>query len=334
MPTVLTYFSVFISFFATFIILPYWIKRAKEHNLLLTDVHKTDQRQIPGLGGLIVVFGIVMGVMAYVALHTFYYDDKKNALVLFAATSSILLSALIGLVDDLLGRKIGLRQYQKPILTLFVALPVMVINAGTAIITLPFIGQTNLGILFPLIFIPAGIVGASNAFNMLAGMNGLEAGMGLILTATIGYISFTNNSIPAAILAACVFFAVLAFWLYNKYPAKILCGNTFTYSIGTSIALIAIIGNIEKYALILFLPYYIEFLLKLRGFMQKETLVNVRPDGSLVHRYRKWYATPHVVMSLLQKCRIKPREWAVVFIIHFITAMLALIVLWMYFFGR
>lgn len=299
---------------------------------MLTDVHKVDQRQIPGLGGLIVVFGIVMGIMAYVALHTFYYDDKKNALVLFAATSSILLSALIGLVDDLLGRKIGLRQYQKPILTLFVALPVMVINAGTAVMTLPFFGQINFGIVFPLLIIPAGIIGASNAFNMLAGMNGLEAGMGLVLTGTLGYIAYTNGSIPAAIIAACVFFAVLAFWLYNKYPAKILCGNTFTYSTGTSIALIAIIGNIEKYALILFLPYYLEFVLKIRGLMQKETLVNVRPDGSLSHRYRKWYALPHVAMSLLQKCSIKPREWTVVFIIHFFTAMLALIVLWMYFY--
>ncbi len=333
MPTLLTYLSVFISFFVTFLVLPYWIKRAREHHLLLVDVHKTDKREVPGLGGLIVVFGIVMGVMAYVALHTFYYDNQRNALVLFAATSSITLSALIGLVDDLLGRKIGLRQYQKPILTIFVALPMMVINAGTSVVTLPFLGQVNLGNIFPLLFIPAGIVGASNAFNMVAGMNGLEAGMGLILTGTLGYIAYNNGSIPAAIVAACVFFAVLAFWLYNKYPARIFCGNTFTYSIGTSIALIAILGNIEKYALILFLPYYIEFLLKMRGFMQKETLVNVRQDGTLVHRYRKWYALPHVVMSLLQKCRIKPREWVVVFIIHFATMLLALVVLWMYFFG-
>ncbi|MBI4148563.1 glycosyl transferase family 4 [Candidatus Woesearchaeota archaeon] len=332
MPTLLTYLSVVISFFSTLFILPYWIRRAREHHLLLVDVHKGDKREVPGLGGLIVVFGIVMGVMAYTALHTFYYHNQKHALVLFAATSSILLSALIGLVDDLLGRKIGLRQYQKPLLTLFVALPMMVINAGTSLVTLPFVGPINLGLWYPLLFIPGGIIGASNAFNMIAGMNGLEAGMGLIITATLGTISYDSGNIPGAILSACVFFAILAFWVYNKYPARIFPGNTFTYAIGTSIALIAILGDIEKYALFMFIPYYLEFLLKLRGLMQKETLVNVNKDGTLVHRYRKWYSLPHVVMSGLLTLGIKPKEWAVVFIIHACTLLLATAVLAMYYF--
>lgn len=332
MPTVFTYISVALSFIITFLILPYWIKRATQHGLVLPDVHKPDKRQIPGLGGLIVVFSIVIGTMAYIALHTFYYNNTSSRLYIFAAATSILLAGLIGLVDDLLGRKIGLRQYQKPILTLIVALPLMVINAGESVMNLPVIGTTNLGLVYPLILIPLGVVGASNAFNMIAGMNGLEAGMGLIVTATLGLIAYDTGSTTAAIIASCTFFALLAFFYYNIYPARILPGNAFTYSIGTSIATIAILGNIEKYALILFIPYYIEFLLKIRGLMQKETLVNIKQDGTLIHKYSKWYSLPHIIMTFLKKCMIKPKEWAVVLIIHYTTTLLAISTLAYYYF--
>ncbi len=328
MPTLLTYASVFFSFFVTFAVLPYWIRRARQHNLLLVDVHKANKREVPGLGGLIVAFGCVMGVLMYVALHTFYYANQRNALILFAATSSILLSTLIGLVDDLLGRKIGLRQYQKPVLTLFVALPIMVINGGVTTMALPWVGEVQFGLLYPLLILPLGIVGASNGFNMIAGMNGLEAGMGLILTGTLGYLAYLKGSVAGAIFAACMFFSLLAFFAFNKYPARIFPGNVLTYAVGTSVALIAIMGDLEKYAVILFLPYYIEFILKLRGFMQKETLVRVAADGTLIHKYKKWYSLPHVVMSLLRFVHIRPKEWAVVFIIHASSGILAFFTIW------
>ncbi|MDP2841599.1 MAG: hypothetical protein Q8O17_04910 [Candidatus Methanoperedens sp.] len=41
----------------------------------------------------------------------------------------------------------------------------------------PFLGTLDIGLLYPLLIIPIGMIGASNAFNMLAGYNGLEAGM-------------------------------------------------------------------------------------------------------------------------------------------------------------
>ena len=328
MPTFLTYVSVFFSFLTTLLVLPFWIRRARQHNLLLVDVHKSNKREVPGLGGLIVVFGCVMGVFTYVALHTFYYESQRNALILFAATSSLLLSTLIGLVDDLLGRKIGLRQYQKPILTFFVALPIMVINGGVTTMALPWVGEVQFGLFYPLLILPLGIVGAANGFNMIAGMNGLEAGMGLILTGTLGYLSYLKGSFAGAIFAACMFFALLVFFAFNKYPAKIFPGNVLTYAVGTSVALIAIMGDLEKYAVILFIPYYFECVLKLRGLMQKETLVRVNADGTLIHKYKKWYSLPHVVMSVLRLLHIRPKEWAVVFIIHACSGLLALFTVW------
>jgi UDP-N-acetylglucosamine--dolichyl-phosphate N-acetylglucosaminephosphotransferase len=51
------------------------------------------------------------------------------------------------MMDDMLGWKRGLRQWQKPIFTFFAALPIMVINAGQSTMNLPLIGSVDFGIL-------------------------------------------------------------------------------------------------------------------------------------------------------------------------------------------
>jgi len=54
-----------------------------------------------------------------------------------------------------------------------------------------------------------------------------------------------------------------------------------TYSVGALIAIVAILGNIEKFALFLFIPYFLEFILKARGKFKKESFAEVQEDGSL-----------------------------------------------------
>ena len=189
----------------------------------------------------------------YIALRTFYFNFDQTTLPILATITTILFIALIGIIDDLLGWKIGLRQYQKPILTIIAALPIMVINAGHTEMLLPLIGAVDFGIIYPLIIIPIGIVGASNGFNMLAGYNGLEAGMGIIILSIMSFIAWQNNLGWVSILALCMVFSLLAFLIYNKYPAKIFPGNSLTYAAGALIAIVAVLGNMEKIALILFI---------------------------------------------------------------------------------
>jgi UDP-N-acetylglucosamine--dolichyl-phosphate N-acetylglucosaminephosphotransferase len=162
---------------------------------------------------------------------------------------------------------------------------------------------------------PAGIVGASNGFNILAGLNGLEAGMGIIILSALGGLAWVTESVPAAVIAFCMVASLLSFFWFNKYPARILPGNGLTYAVGTTIAIVAIVGNIERSALILFVPYFIELLLKLRGLFQKESLARPLSDGSLTNKYSKWYSLNHVVISLLRKVKGKAREWEVVLVL-------------------
>src|SRR3989338_1426884 len=160
------------------------------------------------------------------------------------------------------------------------AIPLAVINAGESVITLPLLGRVEIGILYPLLLVPLAISGAANGFNMLAGYNGLESGMGAIILAFLGILTLQSEQF-VSLIAFSGAAALIAFLFYNKYPAKVFPGDTLTYSIGALIAGVAILGNVERAALILFLPYFVELFLKLRGMLRKEGFAVPQKDNSL-----------------------------------------------------
>lgn len=326
MPTLLTGSSLLISFIVTLIVTPYWIRRAKYHKLVAVDMHKP-VRKAAELGGLCVITGFLAGLLYYVAVDVFAYGNGAYSKFIFAAVSSILIATIIGLTDDILGWKIGLRQYQKVILTIAIVFPMMVVNAGYSIITIPFLGRYDIGYLFPLVLVPLGIIGASNAFNMIAGYNGLEAGQGIIILSTLGFLAWLGGAGWVAAMAFCMVFALLAFLIFNKYPAKVFPGDTLTYSVGTLIAIVAIFGNIEKFALVLFIPYFIEFFLKARGKMQKESFAKVMSEGTITTPYRKYYGIEHIAIDITRKLKGRAHEYEVVLLIWAFQVLLAFVVL-------
>lgn len=324
--------TIAVSFLVTLFALPFWIRRALARDFVGIDVHKKGKYKVAELGGLIVVFGAVIGLLFYVAVRVFYYKDSYGIVFILSAVASILIAAIIGIVDDILGWKIGLRQRQKVILSLLAALPLVVANAGHSKMNIPLLGIVDFSYAYPILLIPLAVVGASNGFNMLAGFNGLEAGMAVLQLGALGYISWISSARPAAIIAACMLAAVLAFWLFNRYPARVFPGDTFTYSVGASIAVVAILGNVEKFALILFIPYFIELALKARGGFRKESFAKVLSDGSLANRYSKWYSLTHVAVSLLRKIKGRASEDSVVLLLLSLEAVIA-ISTFAYFFG-
>ena len=300
------YLCFIISFAVTFLIVPFWIRACHRFKLINRDVHKNDNKKIAELGGITVLVGFVLGVLAYIAINTFIIEGSVTELLnknlnIMACLVTILIATFIGTVDDLFGWKIGLKQWQKPILMVIAAIPVAVINAGESIVGLPIIGNFDLGLLFPLLIIPIAISGASNGFNMIAGYNGLEAGMGMIILTALGYIAWLNDYSWVTMIALCMAAALAGFYMYNKIPAKIFGGDSLTYPVGALIGCIAILGNMEKVSLIIFTPYIIEFFLKARGRFKKESFAKLNKDGSLSLKYKKIYGLEHLILYLKTK---------------------------------
>ncbi len=306
-----------IVFLVVFIATHSWIKRAKNAGLQGRDMHKLTETKVSEMGGITVLLGFIIGVMLYIATRIFVLNTTSQTIYILAILTAILIAAVIGIIDDILGWKIGLRQWQKPLLTLLVAAPIMAVNAGTKIMSIPFLGNIDLGILFPLIVIPAIILVGTNGFNMLAGFNGLEAGQGIIILSAWTYLTYISGSAWLSVISLCMVFALLGFLMYNHYPAKVFPGDTLTYTVGALIAIIPIFANLEKKFLIIFIPYIIQFFLKLRGGFQKESFAQVDKDnGCLLPRYYKTYGLENLMVKILNTLKIPATEIKVVYLIY------------------
>jgi UDP-N-acetylglucosamine--dolichyl-phosphate N-acetylglucosaminephosphotransferase len=316
------YLSVLASFLATCVVARKWIRKAPEIGLLGIDMNKPDKPKVAEMGGICIVFGFVLGILIYIGLMTFYLH-VQNYVEILAVLCTILSMCIIGMMDDLLGWKKGLRQWQKPIFSLFAALPMMVINAGHSTMNLPIIGSIDFGIIYPLLIVPIGIVGASNAYNMVAGYNGLESGMGVIILSTLGYFALANSKYNAMMLAICMVSALIAFLYFNWYPAKIFPGDTMTYSVGALAACIAIVGDMERIAVLLFLPYAFDFIIQAAGGFRREAFAKVNEDGSLDKPYKGLYHLTHLAISMLKQLKGKVYERDVVLFCYGIEISLA-----------
>lgn len=323
-------FAILMSYIFTLYLIPKWINRAKRAGLVGKDLHKHDSSKIPEVGGLPVVCGFLAGILTYIAFRVFVYKEVDFLHMIFAVVVSVLIAAVIGLVDDILGWKIGLRQSQKAILTIAIAIPIMVINAGVSTMNIPFMGQINFGIFYPLLLVPIAIVATSNAFNMMAGYNGLEASMGIIILTTLSFISYFEGAFWVSMLGLCMVAALAAFLFYNWYPAKLFPGDSLTYATGSLVGIMVILANIEKVGIILFSLYIIQFFLKARGLMKKESFAKLE-NNSLKEPYDKIYGLEHVVIKILNKIKRRATELEVVLSLLGLQVVIAVLTIVYYF---
>lgn len=324
---------ILLSFLISFLFMPFWIIKAKNMGLVWPDMNKFSKQKVAGSGGIITVLAFVIGILIFIAYRTFILQTESFLVEILAMLTVVLFLAGIGLVDDLLGwRKGGLKKIHRIILVALAAIPLMAINAGRSDIALPVLGAIDLGIIYPLIIIPIGVVGAVTTLNFLAGFNGLEAGQGILLLFALGIVAFFTGSSWLAIIILCVVAALLGFLLYNFYPAKVFPGDSLTYPLGGFIAIVAILGNFEKIAVFFFIPYIIEIVLKSRGKLIKQSFGKPKKDGSLDLKYDKIYSLNHVAILLMKKLKWKATEKKVVYLIW--TFQILIILLGFIIFGK
>jgi UDP-N-acetylglucosamine--dolichyl-phosphate N-acetylglucosaminephosphotransferase len=298
--------TIFIGFFCTYLIVPFWIRKAKQIGLVWEDMNKPKkEKNVAGSGGITVVMGAMIGIFLYIALQTFYFQSTTGSAIsikIFAMISTLLLVSGIGLIDDLFGwKKGGLSKRSRLILIFVSAIPLVVINAGQSTVM-----GIHFGIIYPLLIVPLGILGATTVFNFLAGFNGLETSQGIIMLSALAIVTYVSGNAWLSVVALCLVASLLAFYIFNANPARVFPGDVLTYAIGASIAVIAIMGDAEKIALFFFIPYFIEMILKLRGRLKKQSFGKPNRDGSLEMPYDKIYGLEHLAIFILQK--IKPSK--------------------------
>lgn len=102
------------------------------------------------------------------------------------------------------------------------------------------------------------ITGASNAFNLTDGLDGLAASTGIpafLACTIIAEISFSHE---VAIIAAAVTGALIGFLKYNKPKAQVFMGDTGSLALGGLLGTLAVMGKFEFSLLILAGVFVIE----------------------------------------------------------------------------
>lgn len=252
-----------VAFFMTFGVMPTLIRRLKKADIVGRDIHKFTKPEVAEMGGIGILFGFAIAIMLGVYLYPQWQSQLTITLIV------ILLVGIIGMVDDL----IMLSSKEKLVLLWIAGLPIM------------WVTPPNVSIIY-MLSIPIAVSVASNLTNMLAGLNGIETGLGVIALTSLTLSCIIMNKYDVAIISFSMLGALIAFLFYNKYPANVFPGDVGTLIIGASIAIIAFIGRVKIIAFIVLLPNIIDGILKFRsaGVMerQKHKPTQVKEDGLLV----------------------------------------------------
>ncbi len=102
----------------------------------------------------------------------------------------------------------------------------------------------NLGWFYPFfaVFI---ITGASNAYNLTDGLDGLAAGCGVPAFIACAIILLMTGETDLAIISASVAGALIGFLKYNKPKAEVFMGDTGSLAIGGLLGTLAVLGKFE-----------------------------------------------------------------------------------------
>src|SRR3989339_1241661 len=149
---------------------------------------------IPRMGGIAIVAGVVVSLLFYAFFNiTDFYTLFFSKGYLYILLGSLAMMTL-GIYDD----KYGLNAKIKFAIQFAVAIAVVTLQLKITRITNPFGEPFNLGFLaYPVTVL--WIVGVTNAINLADGLDGLAAGISLIVSVTMFAISLTLGH-PAIVI--------------------------------------------------------------------------------------------------------------------------------------
>ena len=216
----------------------------------------------PTMGGLAIVCGVVLGY-ALGHIGTEIRFSRTGYLAMFAIVSF----GLIGFLDDWIKvrhqRSLGLNKRAKSgaqVVCAFVFAELAVHWAQTSTqLSFTRIGVlgVDLGQIGWVVFAVLVMVGTSNAVNLTDGLDGLAAGSSTFcfaVLAIMGYWIFRHfsiyhvhqaSAIDLALVAVALAGACMGFLWWNAAPAKIIMGDTGSLAVGSGLAALCLLLNLD-----------------------------------------------------------------------------------------
>lgn len=197
---------------------------------------KIHQQIIPRVGGIAVAVSFFSAVV--IGYSLFQSDLTLSMAPLTGLCIGGALVLLVGIVDDINIK--GLRASKKFVGQVLAALALIPFGFLIETLTVPFIGVVNLGSIIGISLTIAWVVGITNAFNLIDGMDGLSSGMAVIAAITLTILSILTGNLLMTIVLVAILGSTLGFLYYNWPPAKMFIGDCGAMFLGFLLAAVSI----------------------------------------------------------------------------------------------
>ncbi len=249
-PTVWLLFVL--SFGATFLLTPLVIRLARRIGAVDVGGHRKvyQGNPMPLLGGLAVGLPFLL-ICLFGALElTGMFElvgHKSQGFIAMGLAGGIILG--LGVFDDLY----GLQASSKFLGQILAAMVICFSGHAIRAIEIPGIGLFQLDHSVGIAVTVLWIVGVTNAFNLIDGIDGLAAGLGLIAALGLAAVGILTGGTVAVLLSVALAGSLLAFLFFNFNPARIFLGDTGSMFIGFMLANISLLSSLKASGSIIFL---------------------------------------------------------------------------------
>ena len=230
-------FATFIcSFVVSFILTGVILKFSLSRKLLdIPNERSSHKVPKPRLGGLAIVASFFIAIFVLIITGQLDFGSSTGLLGVVAGTGIIV---FLGVVDDLRGLGAPVK------LALQIVAATVVVLSGITLrqLSMPLVGTLEFGPLSVPVTI-LWIVTIVNFYNFIDGIDGLAAGVALIATLFLAYISARAGNSFLVLLYLALGGSVLGFLRFNFPPARIFMGDTGSATIGFLFATLSIVGE-------------------------------------------------------------------------------------------
>ncbi len=239
-----TYLALFVlSALASWLLVPLSIRLA--HRCGAVDVpggRKTHQQPTPRLGGLALFFGFFMPWLGLYfvenRISSTFKDFETFMAAMFLGAVAML---LLGMYDDIKGAD----AFKKFTVQIGTATVLWFLGIRIDELTNPWGPPIELG-WWGLPISVCWLVGITNAINLLDGIDGLVAGVTLVMATALAIINILSHNVLIALLTVCLAGASLGFLPYNRTPARTFLGDSGSLTIGMVLACISVMSFFDE----------------------------------------------------------------------------------------
>ncbi|MCX8190101.1 MAG: hypothetical protein N3F05_02615 [Candidatus Diapherotrites archaeon] len=248
------------------------VKAVAKHNIKVgikgIDINKVDKPALPESTGIAMLLPIwLTAILASIG----EWDFSFIAWAIMVSGFSI-----VGYIDDMKHKAKA-----KAIPWRFRAAIIAVLSL---LFSFTFFGSNLLLVVLAALYL-AGVASFENTF---AGLNGLEAGSGLIISIFFALVLLPDKTYLSLVFLPFIC-SLLGFLILNRYPAKVFPGDSGTLLIGSAIAGIVVMQKSLWLMFVtfpFFLPHMIDFSLKILTnpkdpSQKKEPPYKINRDGTL-----------------------------------------------------